>query len=221
MSAGADLVAAAMPYAGLPYRLGAEAALPRNIGEGVPFPTALDCSELVQLACAHVGIDAPDGTVNQYPWARHVTVDEAIGTAGALLFVWVGPNSGGGAGNHVAISRGDGTTIEARGTRYGVGVFPAPGRFNEGALVPGIDYTTARPSDEETDDMPLYVQYHGAIFRIVGNTVQTLTPDGWELDQALTALGGKPPIAVVTDEHVARTLLEGRLDSRTGHGIDV
>jgi hypothetical protein len=41
----------------------------------------------------------------------------------------------------VAISLGDGRTIEARGSAYGVGIFSANGRgWTAGGLVPGMKY---------------------------------------------------------------------------------
>jgi cell wall-associated NlpC family hydrolase len=39
---------------------------------------------------------------------------------------------------HVAISLGDGRTIEARGRKYGVGVFSGANRFQYGAMIPGL-----------------------------------------------------------------------------------
>jgi hypothetical protein len=60
-----------------------------------------------------------------------IPLEQAIRTRGALLF----------ANGHVAISLGDGRTIEARGRAYGVGIFNARGRsFHTGALIPGMKY---------------------------------------------------------------------------------
>ena len=58
-------------------------------------------------------------------------VQEALRTPGALLF----------RPGHVAISLGDGRTIEARGRRYGVGIFDGAGRFTHAGWPPGL----ARP----------------------------------------------------------------------------
>lgn len=138
MATGRDITQTALRYNGLPYILGAEADLTGRV-----FPKALDCSELVQLACWLNGIPAPDGTVNQFPWMTPCSVAHAIGTPGALLMVYHGPNSGGGLGNHIAISLGDGHTIEARSTRYGVGVFLSTNRgWTHAGLIPGVDYST-------------------------------------------------------------------------------
>jgi len=54
-----QLVAIARKQVGKPYVFGAEAA-PND-----PDPPAFDCSELVEWACARVGVVFPDGTWNQ------------------------------------------------------------------------------------------------------------------------------------------------------------
>ncbi|HEX7099340.1 MAG TPA: hypothetical protein VF377_08855 [Acidimicrobiia bacterium] len=130
-------------------------------------PEAFDCSEIVEWAAYQVGVQprVPDGSWYQ---ARHckahgliIPVSEALKTRGALLFRFrtadgkvhdpfsstVRPASA-----HVAVSLGDGRTIEARGSRYGVGVFSAVGRdWTHAGLVPGIDYST----DEEVDELAI------------------------------------------------------------------
>jgi cell wall-associated NlpC family hydrolase len=73
--------------------------------------------------------------MNQVPFFRQkgtdVSVDKALHTRGALLF----------RPGHVAISLGDGRTIEARGSAYGVNIFSAQGRgWTSGALIPGLKY---------------------------------------------------------------------------------
>jgi len=121
---------------GKPYIFGYEVDLDD------PFPEAADCSELVQWACHQEGVDPemPDGAIYQYRHCRNhdalIPIPLAIKTAGALLFR-ISP-----AGNHVAVSKGDGTTIEARGKDYGIGNFSATkGRsWTAAALIPGVDY---------------------------------------------------------------------------------
>ena len=112
-------------------------------------PDAFDCSELIEWACARLGVTPrmPDGSWYQ---ARHVRnhgllipVDQAIRTRGALLFRFSSsPFTGGRPSSaHVAVSLGNGETIEARSTRHGVGRFSAHGRgWTHAGLVPGIDY---------------------------------------------------------------------------------
>jgi hypothetical protein len=142
---GVDLVAAAMRYAGRPYVLGAEGDL--DVGYD-PAVGALDCSELVQVAAADLGVAVPDGHWQQWRACADagllVDLDVGYRTPGALLFVYDGTTTG-----HVAISRGDGSTIEARGRAYGVGVFATKGRgFTHAGLAPGFDYAPPATTQE-------------------------------------------------------------------------
>jgi cell wall-associated NlpC family hydrolase len=119
----------ALAQAGDRYIFGAET----NLND--PNPRAFDCSELVQWAAHQVGITIPDGTMNQLPHIQRagkaISVEQALRTRGALLF----------RPGHVAISLGDGRTIEAKGSQYGVGIFSAHGRgWTTGGLIPGMKY---------------------------------------------------------------------------------
>lgn len=149
---GVDVVARAMLAAGLPYRLGAE------VDATSPEPGAeYDCSELTQWAHVSLGVYLSDGTWAQEAEVRRVSVETAIATPGALLHTF----------EHVAISRGDGTTIEARGARWGVGSWSVYGRsWSFGGFVDGVNYSTP-PSYplpplvapiEEAEDMAWLVQ---------------------------------------------------------------
>ena len=117
-------------------------------------PSAFDCSELVQWACARAQVvpTMPDGSWIQARHCRNhgtlISVGEAINTRGALLFRFVGdPFTGGRPSSaHVAISLGNGTSIEARSSRYGVGSFSAYGRnWSHGGLIPGVEYDQQPP----------------------------------------------------------------------------
>ncbi len=97
-------------------------------------PDTFDCSELVQWAAGRAGVDFPDGSWIQYSHLRQagsdMSVEEALRTPGALLFRFSSdPLAGGRPGSaHVAISLGDGRTIEARSSKDGVGIFSAEDR---------------------------------------------------------------------------------------------
>jgi cell wall-associated NlpC family hydrolase len=158
-------VDAALAQTGDRYVFGAEAA-PDN-----PDPHAFDCSELTQWAAHRAGVDLPDGSWQQYLTLQRqhavIPVEQAIKTRGALLFSFSSePTPGGGrpAHAHVAISLGNGHTIEARGSRYGVGSFDANShRFQYGAMLPGITDagdSSQVPPDHELDH-PL-AGVHGA-----------------------------------------------------------
>ncbi len=126
-------VEAALAQAGDRYVYGAEA----NLHD--PDPHAFDCSELTQWAAAQAGVEIPDGAAAQYDALRAhgqtITVDQALHTPGAFLF----HQDAGGYVGHVAISLGDGRTIEARNSQAGVGVFENRGNWlNRAAVLPGL-----------------------------------------------------------------------------------
>src|SRR4051794_20606404 len=108
MRTGRDLVDLLARHTGGPYIFGAKWPFSN------PNPTGgVDCSGFIRWGFYQLGIPFPDGSWNQLAACRHagtvITVAEAIATPGALLFE--GPNGE----THIAVSRGDGTTVEARG----------------------------------------------------------------------------------------------------------
>ena len=137
-TAADDFVRVALAQTGDSYVFGAEADLDDA------DPGVFDCSELTQWAAHRVGVDLPDGSWLQYQALERqggtMSVEEALRTRGALLFYFSSPPTGGRPSQaHVAISLGDGRTIEARGSRYGVGSWAADTkRFNYAAAVPQL-----------------------------------------------------------------------------------
>ena len=109
-----------------------------------PDPKAFDCSMLVQWSAHQAGADLPRNAWDQYKYLHDhgmlIPVDQAIHTPGALLFSFnSNPDGSRPVQQHVAISMGDGKTIEARGSQYPVGSFDAtPKRFQYAAVIPGI-----------------------------------------------------------------------------------
>lgn len=136
------------------YQLGAE----NPLGAGLPIPKAQDCSEVVQVALSRVPLTAVsngagkitpvanfDGAGNQFLACKEISVADALRTPGALLFVQSSTNYPGKPANigHVAISLGNGATIEARGKAAGTGVFSAYNkngtcRFNKAGKIPEL-----------------------------------------------------------------------------------
>lgn len=147
----------AMDQRGDPYIYGAETKMSDD------DPDAFDCSELTQWAAHQVGVKIPDGAEWQYLDLKErdslIPVDQALKTKGALLFYFSheptssGPRPG---RAHVAISLGDGRTIEARGRAYGVNEFAAKHRFNYAGVVPGLGGSESAPSPEPPPPPPLY-----------------------------------------------------------------
>lgn len=147
MTTGQQIVDLAMTQTGKRYVFGVE-----NDSRTVATATAWDCSELVQIVCRELGVAPvmPDGAYWQWRHCRNnntfIPIDQARRTPGALLFV--GPGTEGGKTGrdaiwHVAISRGDGTTIEAKSTKDGTGSWPIANRFTFAALIPGVDHANA------------------------------------------------------------------------------
>jgi N-acetylmuramoyl-L-alanine amidase len=126
------------------------------------------------------------GTASPGAW-RHdaqergvlVGVDEAIRTPGAILLRSSpdGPPEFG----HVAISRGDGRTIEAAGQRRGVVIGDAMGRrrWDGGVLLPTVTYASR--------DL---TRQHGAVLRV--EAFPQPSPEVRELQLALMAAGFDP-----------------------------
>ena len=109
-------------------------------------PDSFDCSELTKWAAARSGRDDSR--------RRRASVRVAQGTgrhddgaAGAADAGRVARSTSRGEPQpglggeppvaHVAISLGNGKTIEAKGHAYGVGVFEAGDRFNYAGMIPG------------------------------------------------------------------------------------
>ena len=133
-------LATAVSQQGKPYVWGSTAS-PTDAN-----PASFDCSELTKWAAARAGVTIPDGAAHQYVWLKEqgatMSVQQALQTPGALLFHFASePQPGLGSEPpvaHVAISLGNGKTIEARGHAYGVGVFDATDRFNYAGMIPGM-----------------------------------------------------------------------------------
>jgi cell wall-associated NlpC family hydrolase len=142
MATFSQFAAVALSQRGDRYVFGAETSFTD------PDPERFDCSELVEWAAARCGVDFVDGAQNQRDACRHadriIPVEQARRTRGALLFrIHEGPS-----GDHVAISLGDGKTIEARGAAYGVNKFPADHRgWTHGGLVPGLHHDRGQAGD--------------------------------------------------------------------------
>lgn len=179
-----------------------------------PDPDEFDCSELMEWAVAgRLGIPFPDGAANQFRWCQShrtlIPVTEAIATFGALLFRIV-PHGGGGGGDHVVASLGNGRTFEARGRAYGVNEFSALGRtWTAGARIPGLDYTRRTRASAPTPPGRLRttmdardVLIHDAVGRAEQLLAKVLLADG--VTPVLSPNTGTADGLQATQEMVAR-----------------
>ena len=124
-----DFVSVALAQVGDTYIYGAEVKLDD------PDPTAFDCSELVQWACARVGISFVDGSSAQIAKCKKIPVAEALRIRGALLH----------KPGHIGISLGDGGgVVEALGRKYGVRTGKSMVTWTDGGLIPGMNYTNGQ-----------------------------------------------------------------------------
>ena len=88
----------------------------------------------------------PDGAAHQYVWLKEqgatMTVQQALHTPARCSSTSPREPQPGLGGEpsvaHVAISLGNGMTMEAKGHAYGVGVFQAGDRFNYAGMIPGM-----------------------------------------------------------------------------------
>jgi len=125
-----------------------------------PHPKAFDCSDLVQWATHRVGISMPRTASEQYEFLKKgghvIPVEQAVHTPGALLFNFSSnPDDGQPAHGHVAISLGNGKTMEALGPQYGVGSWNAnTTRFNYAAVIPGLSPGPSTPAAPATAAPP-------------------------------------------------------------------
>jgi len=112
-----------------------------------PDPKVWDCAELTKWAAHQGGSTIPGSSFEQYLDLKAkgllIPVDQAEHTPGALLFHFSQePQPGGGRPDeaHVALSLGDGRTVEAQSEEVGVITDHAAGRFEYAALLPDVDY---------------------------------------------------------------------------------
>lgn len=100
-----------------------------------PDPKEFDCSGLVVWAAAQAGVSGiphqSEAQINRFAaGGGEISVQAGIDTVGAVLW-----HSG-----HIAISLGNGKTIEAANPNDGVGSFTAHGRFTRAARIPELRY---------------------------------------------------------------------------------
>lgn len=147
---GRDILDKAEQHIGERYSLGARAVFSNPDHRG-PW----DCAEFTSW-CAYqtygivfgaYGSDPDTADAYSGKWTDDATrkgvlisVEDGLGTAGSFLLRK--PNYHGISIGHVAISRGDGSTVEARSAAHGVNIFgsAASRPWSGGCVLPGVDY---------------------------------------------------------------------------------
>lgn len=147
---GADLVALARKFIGRPY---AHTLVPKD---DATYAGPFDCAELASYVVYQVTSrlygctddNAKPSVADAYTgaWKRDagslgnvITVAEAARTPGAFVLRY--PPSGAGGMGHIALSVGDGSTIEAKSTNEGVTADKiSQRRWDIGVLIPWVDY---------------------------------------------------------------------------------
>lgn len=205
-------------------------------------PDTFDCSELTQWAAAQVGVTIGEASYLQYlelkDAGQTMTVEEALQTKGALLFYFSEEPTAGGdrpSQAHVAISLGDGRTIEAKGESYGVNEFPGAGRFNYAGTIPELSAelsatsagTTALAVDEPaaettTDPLPTDPDSDDDGLSDVFEQMVGLDPFDADTDadgrsDAAEQLGGRD---LLSRQEVAAALAEKQLDGSSDADSD-
>lgn len=96
-----------------------------------------DCSGLVKATATVLGVvNFPTVSQSQLNALIPCSFAVAVRTPLAVL-----GHDGWGPNGHIVFSRGDGTSVEARGTRYGVGSWSLYGRnLNRCGFMPGVQY---------------------------------------------------------------------------------
>jgi cell wall-associated NlpC family hydrolase len=135
------LIDVAMAQVGDDYVYGVEVA------ETDPDPQVWDCAEFTQWSAYQVGAEIPGSSFEQYLDLKSkgllIPIEQGMNTPGALLFHFSSePQPGGGRPSqaHVALSLGEGRTVEAQNEDVGVITDDAGGRFEYAALLPNVDY---------------------------------------------------------------------------------
>lgn len=231
---------AATAQAGDRYVFGATASI------SDPDPDVFDCSELVKWAAGRQGVDVPDGTWLQYLDLKAdgatMSVEEAIRTPGALLFSFPSepqPGQGRPSRAHVAISLGDGRTIEAANPRKGVIFGEAEGRFNFAGFIPGLADGTVGPGgpagvdpglDSDGDGITDVLEQRLGLDAFLADTDGDGSSDGYELlvlrtradaaDSDGDGVSDGQELLLGTDPLRADTDGDGILDGGAGGGPD-
>jgi hypothetical protein len=185
---GDDIVFLGDKHVGEPYALGAR--VPKDAAD---YKGPWDCTEFVSWLYYQVfgilyGCDNNQGNPHTYEtysgsWARDahtlghiITVEEAKATPGAAILRFAGSGEVG----HIAVSDGNGGTVEAHGRTDGITNSVVDGRrWDMGILVPGVTYKSNQIIPYSPPTMVIYRLTHPNM----------VSPDVGKIQTALTRRG--------------------------------
>lgn len=185
---GNDIVLLGDKHVGEPYALGARVAK-----DNADYKGPWDCTEFVSWLYYQVfgilyGCDNNQGNPHTYEtysgsWARDahalgqiITVEEAKATPGAAILRFAGSGEVG----HIAVSDGNGGTVEAHGHTDGITNSVVDGRrWDMGILVPGVTYKSNQIIPYNPPTMVIYRLTHPNM----------VSPDVGKIQTALTRRG--------------------------------
>lgn len=232
MPTGQDIVDLARKHLKEPYVLGAPVPKDAASWKG-PWDCAEFASWLVyQLAGYLYGCDTDTGnpaTADAYSgwWARDaaakgraVALTVAINIPGAFLIRKPAPGMIG----HVALSAGDGTTVEAYSSRMGVIEGKTSGRrWDLGVLVPGFDYATAAGLDTAYEAPGLVLRLMSPPMRgaLVERVQRALIDQGYSPGEPDGVYGPHTAAAVAAFQAAKGLLADGEVGVNTRKKLGV
>lgn len=154
-------------------------------------PTTFDCSGLIVWSLAQLGIAYPHQSESIIQRTTSISADAAMRTRGAILQ----------RPGHVAVSRGDGTTIEAANPKVGVVSWtaaPSIRNWTRYGLIPELAYgspststnTTLNTSSSEEIEM-IVIRSANRPAALVGPGFFRTLANSEELEQSLNILSPK------------------------------
>jgi N-acetylmuramoyl-L-alanine amidase len=234
MSTGARCLELAIPHIGERYVLGAFVAK-NNAASTGPW----DCAEFVswcvfQAAQILYGVDqhSNPATADAYTgyfredledMGEEITVAEAGGTVGAVVLRYPRP----GAMGHVVFSDGEGGTVEAMGTAFGVrrGSL-ADRRWDVGILVPGIIYGGAAKLPKAKVASPKAgALYHAGASGMktakVAEIQKALQSKGFNPGPVDGLFGNKTTAAVISFQAAVGLVVDGEVGPQTAKALGI
>jgi hypothetical protein len=228
---GDDIVLLGDKHVGEPYLLGAK--VPKNDPNYIgPW----DCAEFVSwlyyqtfgilYGCAnnHGDPAGPDGYSSG--WARDannlgqiITVEQAKATPGAAILRFAGTGEVG----HIAVSDGNGGTVEAHGRNDGITNSVVDGRrWDMGILVPGVTYNTNQIMPYNPPSIVIYRLMHPyMVSSDVGKIQEALNARGFDTDGIDNIFGEGTLRAVKLFQDSIGLNPDGEVSALTAAALDV